>query len=119
MVTASSGSLMFRGQNSGTTYVRAFYWADAIGTMARIDNGNGTPGATGGADFTTFDEPVVLYDISVVTGPTVALNGRIMANYNPTAYMFNWATHVNTLNYRPVLNIPFKAGTRISILPLA
>jgi hypothetical protein len=118
MTTPSTGTLTFIGA-SGLTYQKAFYWADATGTMARIDSGLGTPGATGGQDFCIFNEPVTLVDISVVTGPTVALTGRFMANYEYIPIGFSWTNHLNTLPQRPQIRIPFKAGTRISILPQA
>jgi len=119
MVTPSSGVLTFVGQQSGLTYQKSFYWADAVGTMARIDSGLGTPGATGGENYVVFGEGVTLVDIATVTGPTVALVGRFMANYEYTPISFSWTNHVNTLATRPPLKIPFKAGTRISILPQA
>ena len=118
MVTPSTGTLTFVGA-SGLTYQKGFYWADAVGTLARIDNGLGTPGATGGENYCVFGEGVTLVDISVVTGPTVALTGRLMSNYEYTPISFAWANHLNTLPNRPPLKIPFRAGSRISILPQA
>ena len=110
---------MFIGLQSKTTYSKPFYDADVAGTYCRIDNGSGTPGATGGADFCVFPEPVQLYDVAVVTGIVDTANLRIMADYNPTVYILNWATHVNTLPTRPALNIRFNAKTRISFQQLA
>ena len=119
MVTPSTGTLTFIGQKTGLTYQKEFYWADAVGTMARIDSGLGTPGATGGENYCVFNEPVLLIHISVVTGPTVALTGRLMSDYNYTPISFAWLNHLNTLTTRPPIKIPFKAGSRISILPQA
>lgn len=117
--TAKTGTIHFVGLNSKTTYSKPFYNADIAGTYCRIDNGSGTPGATGGADFCVFPEPVQLYDLSVVTGIVDTANLRIMADYNPTSYIVNWASHVNSLATRPQLNIRFKQGTRISLQQLA
>src|SRR4030042_857939 len=114
--TPKTGTLHFLGLNSKTTYSKPFYDADVAGTYCRIDNGSGTPGATGGENFCAFPEPVQLYDVSVVTGIVDTANLRVMADYNPTAYIINWASHVNTLSNRPVLNIRFKPGTRIRCL---
>lgn len=116
--TPKTGVLMFRGLSSGTTYAKPFYDADVSGTLCRIDNGAGTPGASGGADFCTFPENVTLYDISVVTGIVDTANLRLLIDYNPTGYVFNWASHVNTLSYRPNLNISISAGRRISFQQL-
>lgn len=109
---------MFKGLSSGTTYTKPIYNADVSGTLCRIDNGAGTPGATGGADFCVFSEPVQLFDASFVTGIVDTANLRVLADYNPTAYVINWANHVNSLATRPALDIRFKAGTRISLQQL-
>lgn len=119
MVTPSTGTLTFIGNQTGLTFQKSFYWADAVGTMARIDSGLGTPGATGGENYCVFSEPVTLIDIATVTGPTVALTGRLMSNYEYTPISFAWTNHLNTLPSRPPLKVPFKAGSRISILPQA
>jgi hypothetical protein len=117
--TPKGGVLLFRGLSSGTTYSKAIYNQDVNGALARFDNGAGTPAAASdGSDFITFDEPTVLYDASVVTGIADTTQLRVMANYNPTAFNINWAAHVNSLAYRPNLNIGFKAGTRISVQSL-
>jgi hypothetical protein len=117
--TPKTGAVMFMGLSTKTTYTKAIYNADTAGTYCRIDNGAGTPGATGGADFCVFPEAVQLFDASFVTGIVDTANLRVMADYNPTSYVINWASHVNTLATRPALNIRFKAGTRISLQQLA
>jgi len=109
--------MVFKGLNTGTLYHRPVYNPDVAQTLIRIDNGSGTPtSTTTGSDFLTFDEPVTLVDCAFVTGIVDTVNLRVMANYNPSPYWINWASSVNTLAYRPVFNIPFRAGTRISFM---
>lgn len=117
--TPKTGTLHFRGLQSGVTYTKPIYNADVAATLCRIGIGGATPGASGGEDFTVFSEPVVLYDVSVVTGIVDTANLLILADYNPTPFSINWASHVNTLSMRPALNIGFKAGTRISFQQVA
>ena len=117
--TAKTGSIQFRGLKTGTTYSKPIYNADIAGTLCRIGIGGATPGAAGGQDYCVFDEPVQLYDASLVTGIVDTANLLVLANFNPTNYNINWATYVNTLANRPLLNIQFKAGTRISFQQLA
>lgn len=112
------GTFTFLGLTSGRTYQKPFYNADVNGTLCRIEAGNGTPGSSGGQDYCAFDEPVRLIDVSIVTGTTDTLNMRLMTNYQPTAFMFNNANHVNTLTSRPPVNIGFNAGTRISFMQI-
>lgn len=117
--TPKTGTLHFRGLRSGTTYTKPIYNADVAATLCRIGIAGATPGASGGEDFCVFNEPVILYDVSVVTGIVDTANLLILADYNPTAYSINWASHVNTLATRPALNIGFNPGTRISLQQVA
>lgn len=117
--TPKTGVVSFRGLQSKSLYVVPLYNADVAGTYCRLDNGSGTPGASGGADMAVFSEPVTLEDASFVTGIVDTANLRVMADYKPTPFVLNWAAHVNTLPTRPALNIGFKAGTRISFQQLA
>jgi len=117
--TPKTGVILFQGLSSGIVYQKAIYNADVAGTYCRIDNGSGTPGATGGENFCVFSENVKLIDASFVTGIVDTANLRIMADYNPTPYLINWATYVNTLPQRPPINIAFSAGRRISFQQLA
>jgi len=116
--TPKTGTLHFLGLRSKTTFTKAFYNADVNGTYCRIDNGNGTPGATGGENFVKFNEPVQLFDVATVTGIVDTANIRVMGDYNPTPYVINWASQVNTLATRPPMNIRFKAGTSISFMQI-
>ena len=117
--TPKTGVFFFKGLSSGKTYQKPFYNADVAGTLCRIEAGSGTPGASGGQDFCVFDEPVTLYFMSVVTGIVDTANLRVMADYNPTNFIINWAAYVNSLPNPPMLNIQFSAGRRISFLQLA
>jgi hypothetical protein len=117
--TPKTGSVAFVGLSSGSTYEIPLYNADAAGTYCRLDNGSGTPGATGGADFVVFPEAVKLISASFVTGIVDTANLRVMADYKPTSFVINWANNVNTLATRMPINIGFKAGTRISFQQLA
>lgn len=115
---AKSGVIFFKGLQSGTTYQKAIHNTDLINVLVRWDNGSGTPAAATGSDFCTFSEPVQLYDAALVTGITDEKNMRVMADYSPTPYTINWDAYVNTLANRPIMNIPFKAGTRISLMQI-
>lgn len=116
--TPKTGVINFRGLTTKTLYSKAIYNADVNGTYCRIDNGGGTPGATGGENFAVFSEPVVLESCSFVTGIVDTLNVRVMIDYNPTNYTINWADSVNTLPTRPVFNIGISAGRRISFMQI-
>ena len=119
MATAKTGTLHFRGLQSGKTFTKAIYNADIANTLCRISIAGVTPGATGGTDYAVFPEDVLLYDCAFVTGITDTANLLILADFNATPFSINWASHVNTLATRPALNIGFKRGTRVSFQQIA
>ena len=115
MAAAKTGSLHFRGLQSGKTYTVPIYNADVNGTLCRIGIAGATPGSTGGTDNYVCTEDMMLYDCAFVTGITDTKNLLILANYLPTSFSIAWDSHVNTLATRPALNIGFKRGTRVSL----
>ncbi len=69
MVTATTGTATFRGVNTKTNYSVSFYIADVVATRVKW-NQQGTAAATS-PDYVQFSEPVVWFDTSILTGPTV------------------------------------------------
>jgi hypothetical protein len=112
--TAKTGTAIFRGLKSGITYSKGFYNPDVAGSLVRWDVGGAAGAAT--PDFTQFPEPVVLEDLSVVTGIVDTSQVRVIANQAPTTHLLQWANHVNTLNNRPRLSIGFRANTSIAFM---
>lgn len=115
--TAKGGTAIFQGLSTGTTYMKAFLNTDVSLALVRWDAGGGQPTtATTGSDFVTFDEPVSLVDLSLVTGVVDTGSLRVVANNVPSGHVFLVASHLNTLNNRPRINIGFKANTRIGLM---
>lgn len=112
VATPQYGTMLFRGRSSGQLYSVDIYISDVAGAQVRFDNGAGA-GASA-ETFTTFNEPVILTDYAQVTGTADTEKIRITANNSPTPHILRYGIHLSTLNNRPVLNIPFRAGTRIS-----
>ncbi len=117
--TPKTGTVFFRGLQTGTVYSKSIYNADVNGTLCRIDNGAGAPGASGGQDFCVFGEDVVFTGGSFVTGIVDTTQLRLMVDYVPTAYNIDWASSVNTLAFRPAYNVGISRGKRISFQQLA
>lgn len=61
----------------------------------------------------------VIVDFSVATGLTDTTAGQVVINNAPTMSIIRWANHLNSLNNRPALNIPFNKDELIGILQLA
>lgn len=70
MVTATTGTITFKGLKSGKPYSASIYISDVVAAKVTF-NPNGAAGS--GSDTTIqFDEPVQVIDVSILTGPTVA-----------------------------------------------
>jgi hypothetical protein len=115
--TPKGGSCIFRGLQSGQTYIKDVYNPDVAGSTLKFDAGAGAAAAS--PDFATFNEAVALVDVSVVTGIVDTTKVRVVANGVPTTNVLQWATHLNSLNMRPQLNIGFNAGTRVQFICVA
>ena len=70
MVTATTGSATFVGLKTGTKRTVSMYVSDVVGASVRF-NMNSIASATT-SEYAQFDEPVVLGDVAILTGPTVA-----------------------------------------------
>lgn len=111
MVTATNGIFMFRGQ-SGRLYSINGYISDVVGANLTF---NVAGAAVAGSDTTwRAPEAVVLEDIAITTGPTVAV-GLLMKRDNApvNASTINFKTVLDTLATRPRQAIPFPAGTLV------
>lgn len=111
MVTATYGTAMFKGA-SGKVYNVDLYISDVVGAVATMDSGQGA--STTSLGFWKAPENVVLFDMSIVTGPTV------MTSLIPTAdggvipgVRFRIANFLNTLATRPAVAIGYKQGTNV------
>jgi len=111
MVTATTMTMNFRGQ-SGRQYSTSGYISDVVGAKVTFSQ-NGAAGSTSDT-FIQFDEPVVLNDVAILTGPTVATGFTLTAGGNtvPSSAILispNLTTNAN----RNSPNIGFKTRTLI------
>jgi hypothetical protein len=111
MAAPQYGCVVFVGK-SGRTYAKDVYFSDAAAALVNWDSGAGA-GATS-ETFWTAPEYLVMRDFSIHTGMTQT-SARISRNGVPTGDTLRYAIHLDTLNNRPMLNIPFAPGDRISI----
>ena len=113
-VTPTFGVMSFLGLASKMTYSKDVYLADVADSLIKWDGGAGSS-ATSPSDWMA-PEPVVLRDFSIVTGPTVIFKIQITRDGVPTGDILRLSIHLTTLNNRPVLNIPFAKGSKISAI---
>lgn len=114
--TPQYGTMQFRSAGGELIPVDC-YVSDVAGQKPRFDGGAGAGAASD--DFVTFNTKVILEDFSLITGTADTEKIRLTANGKPLPHILRYSIHLNTLATRPKLNIPFKAGTRISGLQIA
>lgn len=117
VATPQYATFFFRGRASGQLYSKDAYISDVAAQKVRFDDGGGAGSAS--EQFITFDEPVLLVDVAIITGTADTEKIRLTSNGNNLPHILRYSVHLNTLNNRPVLNIPFKAKSRISGLQIA
>ena len=115
-MAATVGTAVFYGIASRRTYIKDLYLDDVAGAAVNWDSGSGAAAAS--EEFWTPPEPVVLRDMSIVTG-AAQTKLQIVRNGIPSGDMLRQSVQLNTLANRPTLNIPFNRGDRISALQIA
>ena len=111
------GSIQLHGVRTKKTYAKDVYFSDVAGGALRWDDGAGA-GATSGEAWRA-PEPVILMDLSVVTGLTDTTKLQLTRNGVPTGDILRYSIHLTTLNNRPRLGIIFGQGDEITGLQLA
>lgn len=110
------GSLIFVG-DSGQHYSVDAYFSDVVGGLVRFSAGGAAGAAT--LDHWTCPEGVRLVDMAILTGMTDTTLWQVLRDGNATGDMVRFANHLNTLNSRPILNIPFAGGQQVGGTQLA
>jgi len=112
MAAPQYGLALFVGLKTKRTYSKDLYISDEAAALVNWDSGAGASATS--ETFWTPPEPVVLRDFSVHTGMTQT-SARVARNGVPTGDTIRYAIHLDTLNNRPMLNIPFAAGDKVQI----
>ena len=106
------GTVFLRGVQTGRTYAVDVYISDVANASVNFDSGSGA--SSGSDSFYIAPENVVFEDFSIVSGLTDTTKISINANGVQTGNRIRYANHLNTLNNRPKLAIPFRAGSKIA-----
>jgi hypothetical protein len=113
MVTATTGTITFRGLKTGNQYSTSCYISDVVGAKVTFSP-NGVAG-TGSDTTVQFDEDVQIIDVAIITGPTVATG---FSWYSRGVIVTNSATLISpNLTTNPNRNFPriaFASGRLIS-----
>lgn len=114
MVTPTYGTATFQGTKTGKNYSVDFYISDVVGAPVTWDSGSGAGATT--LTFWKAPEPVILIDLSIVTGPTVMFTLFPTADGGQIPGMrYRIANFLNTLAFRPRLTLGFNQGTNVGL----
>ncbi len=113
MVTPELGTVIFVGK-SGRQYSLSIYASDVVGAACTIN----TVGiaVSGGQSFYITPEDVVIKDVSITTGMTVATALIPYVNDVPAGAMLSVANCINTLTNRAIPNIGIGAGKKFTLI---
>lgn len=112
MVTATTATISFKGMKSGRDYSVSAYISDVVGAKV-LFNANGVAGATSDS-YIQMTEPVVVADVAILTGPTVATGFRFQSgavDVPQSATLI--ATNLTTIQTRNCPKIGFNAMSQI------
>lgn len=94
------------------------YNSDVANSNSRFDNGAGVASASS-ADFFVMPFDGYITDWSILTGMTDTTAGFITVNGLGVGSTIRWANYLTTLNSRPSLAVPIKAGSYVRIIQVA
>lgn len=116
MATAEPGTLLFMTL-SGKTIPIDIYVSDVDAAMVNLDGGAGASATSP----TTYIIPAhgSIVDFSIVTGNTVTTKLAVMRDNVDTGAKLRSSIHLTTIAARPKLNIPFQAGSQLSLIQRA
>ena len=109
-----SGTLSFVGVQTKRTYTIDIYISDVVAANMNFDSGAGASAASD--QFWIAPENCILKDFSIKTGLTDTTKLAIVANGVATGNRLRYANFLNTLAFRPVLQIPFRAGSKVGAI---
>ena len=113
MVAAQNGTLVVKSLKTGLVRNVDVYASDV--TAAPCTFGTGGAAVAGSPNFCTFPEDVIVVDFSIVTGLTVSVAGNLRLDDAPTPSTIRFANYLNTLPFRPAINLLVRAGQRFGI----
>jgi hypothetical protein len=114
MAAAPQSGTLFAQGLTGNNYSVDIYVSDVAGAPVRFDGGAGA--SANSPDFYSFPEPVIVTDLSIVTGLTDTTKIRVTANGSPTPNVLRYALHLTTIATRPRLSLKLRAGTRLGAI---
>lgn len=114
--TPQSCTFILRAMNGSTKALDA-YVSDVANASVRFDSGAGSSSTSD----TFWIAPVdcIIEDFAMVTGTADTTRIQVVKNAVSTGQILRYTVHLTSLNNRPRLAIPLKAGDKLSATQLA
>jgi len=112
------GTATFRESSSGRTYSVDIYISDVANALINWDSGNGA--GTGSLTYYKMPVDAVLVDVSLASGLTDTTNMAITKDGGQIAGgRLRYANFLNTLAFRPALQLRFPQGAQVGAIQIA
>lgn len=116
--TPRYGTFTFQGMETGKTHSVDTYLSDVANAQGNFDSGNGASSTS--LTYWKAPEKCVLIDFSLASGMADTTNIVMTADgAQIPAARLRYANFLNTLAFRPKLQIGFNAGTNVSCIQIA
>lgn len=116
MVTATTGNIIFKGVKSGLDYSYSVYISDVVGAFATFSAMG--PAGTASSNWVSIPagEDVMLWDISTLLAPTVAVTIMPVVNDRPSGVLIQDANTLFSNTTRAVPKIRIRAGAKFQLI---
>lgn len=111
------GTFTFVGMTTKRIYNVDAYYSDVADALVNFDGGGGA-GTTSPTSFTA-PEPLVLVDVSIVTGMTDTTKIQVLRNNQPTGDFLRFTQHLTTSAQRSPVRLGFRQGVEIRAIQKA
>lgn len=115
--TPQYGTFTFVGVRSRRIYNVDAYFSDVADALVTFDAGAGA-GSTSPTSFTA-PEPLILTDVSIVTGTADTTKIQILRGNQPTGDFLRYTQHLTTSAQRSPVRLGFNAGIEIRAIQKA
>jgi hypothetical protein len=116
--TPRYGTMTFQGMETGKTHSVDVYLSDVANALGNWDSGNGA--GTASLTYWKAPEKCVLVDFSLASGMADTTNIVLTADgAQIPASRLRYANFLNTLAFRPKLQIGFASGTNVGAIQIA
>jgi len=115
--TPRYGTAVFKG-SSGRVYNVDVYVSDVASALVNWDSGNGATSTS--LTYWKAPENCVLIDVSLASGLADTTNvGMVSDGAQVPGARSRYANYLNTLAFRPAINLGFRQGSNVSAIQVA